>query len=848
MGKKEENFVREFKKLFRRKINVRSFRLSLQISNLVENEILKYCNKIGLKGTLMATGSFARRELSFYSDVHLLWLLPPEKDIKTNREDFESYFKELGISVDLMPVAIEELESLKNNITVFTKFFEARFICGRKNLFKKFVKRLFFLLEKENKKEFIEKYLDDIQKRYERYGDSPKILEPNVKYTAGGLRDLQSVEWMYSIKNNLILSEELESTQTEKFIQLLRSEKTISGREASALLAAYAFELNLRNLLHRINGRKTDRLSFENQRKLAAELGYPAKEWMRLTKLYFKHANYLHGFSKTMIKKFKEEIYPPLSDHLLIRLDDKFYMKGSRILVNNNSYLTISAMLRAFYYRGFHNAKFDKNLRALIVNSVQRLENKELREHDSAIFFREILKLPQNVGNTLRAMNELNVLGLLLTEFKDVVGFFTPEVIHDYTTDEHTLIAIKNLEALAKEENELGRLFNLTERKDLLYLALLLHEIGKPISVEGHEIIGSEFAFPICSRLGYSYADTEVVSFLIRNYLKMEETAFNENIYDRQVIENFSDIFPSLKHLNLLYLLTYASLSARSSFVLTHWKRALLNKLFLFTKDALEEKFSKESSLYPLDFEESSSDGNKETPFEDEFVNNREYEFLIKIKNPKISEAIRNLKEHNRVSVLFTDDGSFTNVIIVAKNKDFLLSGICGSLTINEADIRSANIHTTKDNIVLQSFNVVDYKSRKPLDKSKYEKIRNDIFLAIDFNLDISQKFKSLRSKWVIWRNRLLRRGERIAINFSERKYFTVLKIQSPDMIGLLYTITVALGELNLKVYFGSIEEQKATIVSEFFVLDEENKKIAPENFELIKLTLKEKIKEILER
>jgi len=848
MKKKNENiFTLEFNKLLNKKINIGSFKLSLQISKLAENTLIDFFRKSKPQGTIIATGSFARRELSFYSDLHIIWLIPQNNSAGNLIEKLTEYFAELGFNIVTLILKLDELEKIKNDISLFTKLFEARYLFGSKKLFNEFVNKLLTLVDKENKKDLIARYELDIQKRYKYYGASPKILEPNIKYTAGGLRDLQSVEWMYSIKNNLILTNEPEKTRTQTFIEILKKEKDITTKEATKILQAYAFQLSLRNLLHKFSGRKNDRLDFESQRKAAKELNYKAEEWKQLMKKYFEAANLLHGFSKTMIKKFKEEITPPLSDHLLIPLDDKFSLKGNKISANNGRHLTISAILRAFYYRGFHNAKFDKNLRSLISKSVQHLENKEFRKYEAAIFFREILKLPQNVGKTLHTMNELNVLGLLLTEFKEIVGFFTTDVSNRYTFDEHSLLAIENLEALSTEENEMGRLFNLTERKDLLYLALLLHEIGKPISIEGHEIIGSEFAFSICTRLGYNPTDTELVSFLIKNYLIMEQVALEENINDEQVIKKFSEIFPSLKHLNLLYLLSYANLSAFSPLVLTDWKLGLMQTLFNKTRKTLEDKFLKESSLYPISLEDEK-EKKADLIFENDFLSEHEFKFLAKIKNPNISQAIKTLKEEDQISILFNEDEKFTNIIVVAYYKNFLFTNICGTLTINEADIRSANIHTTKDNIILVNFNVVDYKTRKPLPKNRYAKIRNDIFLAMDFNLEITQKFKNLRSKWKIWRNRLLRRGERIAINFKEHKFFTIITIQSPDMIGLLYTITVALSELNLKIFYGAIEEQRATILSSFYVLDEFNQKITSENFELIKLTLKEKIKEILER
>ena len=125
-------------------------------------------------------------------------------------------------------------------------------------------------------------------------------------------------------------------------------------------------------------------------------------------------------------------------------------------------------------------------------------------ESESSVFFREIMKLPKNVGTTLSVMNELGVLKAFMPEFGDLIGFLQHGVYHCYTADEHTLITIQNLEKLEKDHTTLGKLYNSLKNKEILHLALLFHDIAKPINISGHEIIGAEMASSIMHRLGYS--------------------------------------------------------------------------------------------------------------------------------------------------------------------------------------------------------------------------------------------------------------------------------------------------------------------------------------------------------
>ncbi len=194
-------------------------------------------------------------------------------------------------------------------------------------------------------------------------------------------------------------------------------------------------------------------------------------------------------------------------------------------------------------------------------------------------------------------MNEFGFLDILLPEFRNLNGFFQPGVYHCYTADEHTLIALQNVENLINEDNHLARIFKSLPARDILYLAILLHDIGKPISVSGHEIIGAEIANSIMQSLGYGQSEITMVQFLVKYHLEMEQVAFRRDLNDPSTLDNFISIFPSIKALDFLYLLSYADLSAVNPHVWTQWKAELLHELYSKSKSMLLDQISGEELI-----------------------------------------------------------------------------------------------------------------------------------------------------------------------------------------------------------------------------------------------------------
>jgi len=824
------------------------YKFCVSYSILVEEYILQAVAEFEMECAVVSAGSFSRRELSPYSDIDIMFI---SEDLKRDEPVIKKCIQKMwncGVEVSHTLREYSDIERyLKDDLHTFTQFFETRFILGNKKVYNTWNKKIFEALKKEYKPDLIRKYFDDIKLRYDKYGESAKTIEPNVKFSAGGLRDLQVIEWMYSIKHALLLTDQNEITHTESFLKYIQKDKLVVPRAIKRLKNSYKLILNVRNLLHLLSGRKNDRLEFNMQKKIAVELGYNKEDWKDFMLDYFNAATILKRFSKTIMKRFEEEISHPISDYLTIDLDNDFSIKGKVISLNKKEELTFSEILRAFYYRGLYDARFDENLRSNIIENVMDKEESGIYEILSSVFFREILRLPQNVAKTLEAMNELGVLGAFLSEFKELVGFFQPGVYHCYTADEHTLIALRNLEDIENVNPLLGKIFNNIKDKDILYLAVLFHDIGKPISLAGHEIIGTEIAASVMEHLGYDSEEIDTVKFLVRHHLTMEQVAFRRNLNDPVTLDNFRLLFPSTQVLDLLYLLTYSDLSAVSPVVWTKWKSDLLFELYRKTKVLIDERSSAEEMLTASSEKviNGAENGSDETwkrhvrmMDDNGYFQHYSYE--------EINQHIKEIESGSEVSVFFKEENGFTSVTVVSRDSESLLSRLCGVLSINDLNIHDARIFTRKDKIVIDSFNVTDFRTHKLVVPEKYEHIQKELMRAVRGGIQVGTEFNRVRSKWWRIEEKFFKRKGSVKIEFEQHENYTIIDVFSPDRLGLLYKITRTMNELGLSIHFAKVATKSDDVVDAFYVLNETGNKVSQNQYELIRFELTEAIEEML--
>jgi [protein-PII] uridylyltransferase len=603
--------------------------------------------------------------------------------------------------------------------------------------------------------------------------------------------------------------------------------------------------------MHLESKQKNDRFEFSEQIRVARIFGFEEDSLIDFMRIYFSAAVILNRFAKSMIKKLYDEAYVSLPDSLTINLDDDFEIKGKVISMRKNESLTMSDVLRAFYYRGLHSARFDKSLRSHIIDKFESIDRYHLQESESSVFFREILKLPKNVGQTLYVMNELGVLGAFMPEFKELNGFLQHGVYHSYTADEHTLIAIQNVEKLANENSQLGRIFNKLKDKEKLFLGLLLHDIAKPINISGHEIIGAELTSSIMYRMGYSEQEINTVSFLVYNHLYMEQTAFRRNLNDPETLNSFTSRFNSIEDLDQLYLLTYADLSAVNPVVWTSWKSELLAELYRKTKAMLEDKISGEellvSTTYAVPKEISKYSPNlSEELVQDHIESIDDIAYSHHFAAEEIARHIEEINKGSSVSVLFSDSNGYTGISVITKDFPSLLSKLCGVLAVNDINIHDAKIFTRKDGIVIDTFNVTDFSTHKKLDNDRFGKIEEDMNLAVTGLMQLSKEVASLKTKWWRIENKLFKKKGNVKVAFENHEKYTIIDVHSPDRLGFLYHVTSKMNELGLNIFFAKISTQGDEIVDAFYVLDRNGKKISPNDYEFIKNELTSAIDKLL--
>lgn len=828
------------------------YKLSRAYSLLVEEYIVKILGNSVSGFAVASSGSFSRRELSPFSDIDLMIIVKNFEESEADIKRIVRVLWDCGIEVSHTIRDFEDIERfLTEDLHSFTQFFETRYLLGSNSLYTQWSEKVFSLIDDDVIVKLLKDYFQDIQDRYDKYGDSPKVLEPNVKNTAGGLRDLQAVEWMFILKNKIFLNKQSEITQAENFFQILEESNFTTKIECSRLNKSYKMLLTVRNLLHITSKQKTDRLEFNSQIKVAKIFNYTKENFNLFMKEYFEATTIINRFCKTMVKRFNEEISNPIPDALFIDIDDDYKIKNKVISFCGEPPLTLSTILRAFYYRGLHSASFDENLRSLIIQNIEKYKNTSLDEMESSVFFREILRLPKNVGSTLSVMNELCVLGTFLPEFKDLEGFLQHGVYHCYTADEHTLMAIQNLEKLENETTHLAKLYNSLKSKEILFLSLLFHDIAKPIDISGHEIIGAEMASSIAQRLGYSDSEIEQVRFLVLSHLLMEQVAFRRNLNDPETLNNFSSKFSSTEDLDLLYLLTYADLSAVNSAVWTSWKAELLYELYRKAKSMLEDRISGEELLMsaieiiPREISKYSEEISEHN-VKEHIESMTDITYTQQFSDEEIARHVEEIERGEKVSVIFKELADFTNITVITQDSPSLLSKICGVLSINDANIHDAKIFTRKDGIVIDTFNVTDFRSGNILEPEKYAKIENDLKQVIDGILQLGLEFKKLKNRWWRIENKFFKRSGKVKIVFEEHDKYTIIDVFSPDRLGFLYQITSKMSELGLYILFAKIATKGDDIVDAFYILDRNGNKVSESDKELIIQELTDSIQQML--
>jgi [protein-PII] uridylyltransferase len=536
---------------------------------------------------LVAVGGYGRGELHPCSDIDVMILLPKSGVARHDGiERFLAFLWDIGLEVGHSVRTIDDCQRESGaDVSVATTLIEARLLTGPENLFQA-MRRALGQDNLWNPRQFFEAKVAEQTARHHRYHDTAYNLEPNVKASPGGLRDIQTIGW---VAKRHFGADTLDELVGHGFL---------TASELRKLLAAQAFLWKVRFGLHVITGRREDRLLFDHQIRLAKMFGYEDATYTlaveQFMQRYYRTVMDVSLLNEMLLQLFREAI---LSDgsSAPVPINARFQIRNDYLEVTSDDVFARqpSAILELFQLMQQHQTL--RGVRATTIRTLGRhlwLIDEEFRQNPrNHRLFHEILRAPAGVTHELRRMNLYGVLGRYIPAFGRIVGRMQYDLFHAYTVDAHTLFVVRNLRRLAlprfeHEFPELSRLMATLPRPELAYLAALFHDIAKGRGGD-HSELGAVDAEAFCLEQGLSLYDARLVAWLVRNHLLLSLTAQKKDISDPQVIREFARTVGDQTHLDYLYLLTVADVRGTNPRLWNSWKAALFADFYERTKRAL---------------------------------------------------------------------------------------------------------------------------------------------------------------------------------------------------------------------------------------------------------------------
>ncbi len=791
---------------------------------------------------VVALGGYGRKELCFSSDVDIMFLIKDEAhkpDTATVAGELLHGLLDFGLDVGHSFRTIQEcLDSSGSDFEVWHSLLEGRFICGSRPVFSALRLRLQRQIQSLDCEQYVQSLIVATELRHRKYGHSTRLLEPNIKNSAGGLRDLHTVLWLARGTGLAKLPRPVSSTQTA-LTELLHGpvlRKHFGVRFLREARHGLDFLLQTRNEMHLQARALHDTLEFNLQRQVAKSLKYhdsaTRSSVERFMKEYYVAARLISQLARRTMNWAHDRYRGEAIDKKTKLLDPPFAIKDKKLILNRaGSRISSEEALRAFLLGIEHNVSFSYELEDVLVRNA--LNFRQLRNERETSVFRQLLTKTHGVGQAVQRMNELGLLPRWIPEWSGLVAFFQHNQYHFYTADEHTLMVLANAEALSHSPSTFGEIFRSLTRRDTLYLAAMFHDIAKPIRVGDHEIIGVDVTRTILERLRYTDVMDDVL-FLVRNHLLMEQVAFRRNLGDPQTIVDFASKIRSKHQLDLLYLLTYADLSAVNKNVWTDWKAMLLYELYQRSREILEQNLTREEYVSAEADRHQNAVEDLVTELTSAVSESEARDHLDAVESPaylrtfdaaEIAEHIRRIETDETVSTIFKKSEDHTEVTIIARDAPFALSRFCGVLSANDANILDAQIFTRNDGMIINRFRVVDFISKAALSTRQCDKIHKELNQVFEDIIDFEQLLTRHKMKWKR-RSRIANPNIRIDVEFEGHSRFTIIDVYAPDMLGFLYRITSTMSMLGLNISFAKIATRVDGIVDSFYVLDLKGTKI----------------------
>ncbi len=811
---------------------------------------------IGEKCSLIAVGGYGRGELNPYSDIDIMFLYHEDAKfaVETISTNILYLLWDLKFNIGHSVRTIEDCIKISStDNTARTALMESRLITGSEPLFEEFQKTFMDRVITRNVRAYIDERLKNMRERYKQFGTSIYLVEPNVKEGKGGLRDIHCFRWVTIARYRI---DTLAEFHKQGFITKVGYQELTDAKD---------FLLRVRNELHYHANKASDVLTAEDQWRISKLFGY-VDEQHRLgveafMKDYYMHASHIHDISQRMIEKalpvqkwkkgmetitsrFVKPCYALTLDtiHVPERYQEQFFSDGK-----NAVYL--------FYLSLIHNLKISTHTMSMLYRNSAAITNDLYTSPEINRIFRMILSWPQGVADTVREMHRVKLLQKIIPEFDKLSCYASYDYYHKYTVDEHSFIAVRTAEELLQSHSYIAKVYKEIKRKDLLHLALLLHDAGKG-SGEDHSIRGEKIAERVAGQLNFNEADTALLAFLVKYHLIMPNTAFRRDLSDSKVILLIARLVAKPEVLKKLFVLSYADIKAVGPETWNEWKENLLSELYskvmeelsgtraIYSEEEILAKVKKDISeklclIYP-------------PAWLDEQLQNMETRYLLITPPEKIMNHLHminrlNMDSEEKVLIDVTLDKGMAAFTVYTYDDvtPGLFSKIAGVLAAAGYNILDVQIYTTKKGIVVDTFHARDPYPEGVSSQLRQVTVRKHICEVLTGTTTVESLFEKYANKLPRKKTITLTSQTQVEIDNESSDDFTIIDVFAADKQGLLYIITKTIFELGLAVYSSKIATHVEQIVDVFYVKDLNGKKITePDRVTEIKQRLREAIED----